>query len=407
MTRRWVYAAAATLATAAALGWAFSPRPIEVEAASVSIGRFENAIEDDGKTRLRDLYVVSSPLAGLLGRIALREGDQVSAGQVVARLQPTLAPLLDLRTRREQQARLAAAQAQVDAAAAAAERTDLAQHAAERDARRSLALAREGFVAASRVEAEQLAALAAAKEHDSAMAQRQIALHEVAQARAALSISDAAPELGNVGFALRSPIKGQVLRVVQASEAAVAQGAPLLELGETRQLEVVAELLSTDALQARVGSPVQIDRWGGPMLQGRVRQVEPAAFTKISALGVEEQRVKVLIDLLERPETMRDLGVGYRVNVRILTTRIEQTRKVPVSAVFPLPAAAHDGEERMAVYTIEGGRARLRAVRLGGRNALEAWVLDGLATGDKVIVYPETRIRDGVRVAVREVVRAP
>lgn len=406
MTRRWLYTAAGTLVIAAALAWAFAPRPVEVEAASVSIGRFETAIEDDGKTRLRDVYVVSAPLAGLLRRIALREGDRVSAGQVVALIEPSLAPLLDLRTRREQQARLAAAQAQVDAAVAAAGRADLAQRAAERDARRSLALAGEGFVAPSRLEDDQLAALAAAKEHDSALAQRQIALHEVAQARAALAVSDPAPQLARAGIALRSPIEGQVLRVVQASEAVVTQGAPLLELGEPRKLEVVAELLSTDALQARAGSPVQIERWGGPALQGRVRQVEPAAFTKISALGVEEQRVKVLIDILDRPAAMRGLGVGYRVNVRILTARVEHTRKVPVSALFPLPGSTTEADERMAVYTIEGGRARLRPVRLGGRNALEAWVLDGLATGARVIVYPETRVSEGVRVTVREVARS-
>ncbi|MBZ2207493.1 efflux RND transporter periplasmic adaptor subunit [Massilia soli] len=405
--RRWLYAAGAAAVLVAALAWAFAPRPIQVEAATVSVGHFETAIEEDGKTRLPDQYLVSAPLSGLVRRITLREGDQVAAGSVVASMQPAYAPLLDARARREQQARVAAAQAQVRAASAALARAGLASRRAADDAARSEQLAREGFVAPSRLESDQIAALAAKKEYEAALAQRQIALHDVEQARAALEAS-AGPARNAASFPLRSPIDGQVLRVVQTSEAVVALGAPLLELGDLRKLDVVAELLTADALAARPGSEVRIDRWGGPVLKGRVSKVEPAAFTKISALGVEEQRVRVVIDILDPPEAAAALGVGYRVNVRIVTLSIDNVLKVPVSAVFPVPGAAAEAgtDGAMAVYAIEGGRAQLRPVRLGARNEREACVLAGLKQGARVIVYPAAEVRDGVSVVVREVARA-
>ena len=404
--RRWWYAAAGAIGLVLALAWAFAPRPVQVEAARVGVGHFETAIEEDGKTRLPDHYVVSAPLAGLLNRIALREGDRVHAGMVVASLSPTYAPLLDQRTRLEQQARLGAAQAQVSAAGAMFERANVALLRAQQDAQRTLQLARAGFVAASRLESEQMAVLAAQKEVESAAAQRQIAQHEVAQARAALQASGALAPLKAGSFPLRAPIEGRVLRVVQTSEAVVALGTPLIELGDPRKLEVVAELLTPDALRCRPGSPVRIDRWGGPALPGRVRKVEPAAFTKISALGVEEQRVRVLIDILDPAGAGQALGVAYRVNVRIVTSSVDQVLKVPVSAVFPMPGPGGESGTGMAVYAIRDGRARLTPVRLGGRNELEAWVQAGLADGTRVVVYPSNEVRDGMRVEVRAVTRA-
>lgn len=405
IARRWLYMGGTGAGLIAALAWAFAPRPIQVEAASVTVGHFETAVEEDGKTRLRDQYVVSAPLAGLVNRIALREGDQVAAGAVVATMRPAHAPLLDERSRREQQARLGAAQAQVRGAAAAVERAAIALRRAEHDFKRTEQLAGAGFVAPSRLESEQLAALAAKKEHESALSQRQIALYEVEQARAALDASGNPAKYSAGNFVLRAPIDGKVLRVAQSSEAVVALGAPLLELGDPRNIEVVAELLTADALRSRPGSQVRIDRWGGPTLQGRVRRIEPAAFTKISALGVEEQRVRVLIDLLEPPEKTQALGIAYRVNVRILTASADQVRKVPVSALFPLPGAGAGQAGQMAVYVIRDGHARLSRVSVGGRNDQEAWVTDGLAEGARVIVYPSAQVRDGADIAVRQVAR--
>lgn len=309
IARRWLYIAGAAAALAAAAIWAFAPRPLPVETAAAVTGRFETAVEDDGKTRLPDQYLVSAPLAGVVSRMTLREGDTVAAGAVVAQLRPAQAPLIDARTRRQQQARLAAAQAQVAAATAALERADLALRRAQHDSRRAEQLGKAGFVAASRLESEQLAAQVAQRERAGARAQRQIAMYDVEQARAALD-AGSAPDRTDAIVPLRAPVGGRVLRVIQSSEAVVALGTPLLEIGDPGQLEVVAELLTADALQARPGSPVRIDRWGGAPLAGRVRRVEPAAFTKISALGVEEQRVRVLIDILDAGAATAGLGVS-------------------------------------------------------------------------------------------------
>lgn len=406
IARRWMIAGGAAAALAALMAWAFAPRPVPVETAAVTTGRFETAVEDDGKTRLVDQYVISAPLAGTVSRISLREGDTVAAGAVVAQLRPAHAPLTDDRTRRQQQARLAAAQAQVEAATAALERAGIALSKARHDYERTEQLGRAGFVAANRLESEQLAVEAAQRELDSAKAQRSVALHDVEQARAALDAGEVAGSGAPFVFPVRAPIGGRVLRVVQASEGVVPLGAPLIELGDAGRIEVVAELLTTDAVQARPGSPVRIDRWGGPPLAGRVRRVEPAAFTKISALGVEEQRVRVLIDILDSPPDGTRLGIGYRVNVRIVTSSVENVRKLPVSAVFPLPRQEGKEHAAMGVYLVRDGRARLTPVRLGGRNDAEAWVQDGPAPGARVIVYPSAGIRDGVRVEVRDVAQA-
>jgi HlyD family secretion protein len=196
---------------------------------------------------------------------------------------------------------------------------------------------------------------------------------------------------------VRSPVAGRVLRVLQASEGVVALGTPLLELGDVAQLEVVAELLTTDALAALPGSPVRIEDWGGAgTLQGRVKAVEPAAFTKVSALGVEEQRVIVHVELTSPPAQWHALGDGFRVGVRIVTRRVDAALRVPVSAVFPRPEGGH------AVFGVRDGRARVRPVEIGARNAEHAWVTQGLASGDTVLVYPPSAVADGVRVRIRK-----
>lgn len=396
--KTWIGLTAATLATAALLAWAFAPRPLEVEVAHVTEGPFETSIEEDGKTRLRDRYLVSAPLAGLLGRITLREGDAVEAGTVLATITPVLPVMLDERTRREQQLRVEIALAQKQRVAARTEVAKVALLQANNEMQRSEQLARQGFVAPTKLETDRLAAQAAQKDLEAAVEEGHVAAHEVEQARAAL-LALTSPG-GGRGFALRAPIAGRVLKVVQASEGAVALGAPILELGDTARLEVVAELLTADALRAQPGSPVRIERWGGEgVLQGRVRRVEPAAFTKVSALGVEEQRVRVLIDLTSPAEQWRSLGDGFRVGVRIVTRAMDKVTKVPVSAVFPVPAA----EGGMAVFVVDGGRAKQVPVKLGARNGSEAWIESGVAPGEQVIVYPPAATRDGLRVKPRKV----
>ena len=393
--RTMIVTALAGAALLALLAWAFAPSPVAVELAAVSLGRYEQAIVEDGRTRLRDRYNVNAPLAGRLARITLREGDAVAEGAALALITPVLAPLLDERSRAELVGRRDAAQAGVQRAAVLIEqqRTLLAQ--ARNELQRSEQLAGQGFVAPTKLDADRLALQAAQQALEAAQQTRHVAEHELEVARAALQAQQSG---ASAGFLLRSPVAGRVLKVAQASETTVALGTALLEIGDTAQLEIVAELLTTDALQAKPGAAVQIDRWGGTgLLQGRLRSVEPAAFTKVSALGVEEQRVKVLIDLSSPVPPA--LGDGFRVGVRILSLVQDGAMMVPVSAVFPQPGQPG----AMAVFVAESGRARLRAVTLGGRNSSQAWVRSGLSAGQAVIEYPPAAVADGVRIKSRQV----
>jgi HlyD family secretion protein len=393
----WI-AAAAGLATALGLmAWAFAPRPVEVEAAPVTRGHFEATIDEDGKTRLRDRYVISVPLAGVVTRIALREGDTVKAGDPVAVLTPMLSPMLDERTLRAQQVRVDIAQASVQRAEARIEGARVALQQARNEASRSEQLATQGFVSPTKLDSDRLAALASQKDLDAAAQERHVTLHEVEEARAAVAAVTRPREAR--AFVLQAPVSGRVLRVAQTSEATVPLGAALVELGDVSRMEIVAELLTTDALRARLGSAVRIERWGGDgTLEGRVRLVEPEAFTKVSALGVEEQRVRVLIDLSSPPDQWKALGDGYRVSVRIVAQAQDQALMVPVSAVFPRAQ-----EVGMAVFVLDHGRARLVPVELAGRNGSDAWVRRGLDAGTAVIVYPPPGVHDGTRVRERRV----
>lgn len=403
-SRHWLYAAGATVLAVALLGWAFAPRPVEVEVATVGRGHFEATIVEDGKTRLRDRYLVSAPLAGRLARISLREGDRVAADATLATLTPTLPALTDERTLREQQLRVEVAQAQVERVDARVAGAQVALERAANDLRRSQQLADQGFVSATRLDSDRLAWQAAQRDLDAARQERHVAGHEVEQARAALLAVRAPGPAAAHPFEVRAPTAGSVLRVLQASETVVGLGTPLLELGDTGALEIVAELLTTDALQARPGARVAIDRWGGDhLLAGRVRMVEPSAFTKVSALGVEEQRVRVLIDLTSPRSEWTALGDGFRVEVRIVTVDADAAVEVPLSAVFPVQAGP-GGDGGTAVFLLDGGRARQVRVALAARNATHAWVRTGLTPGDAVVVYPPAAVRDGTRVRPRAVV---
>lgn len=382
------------------LAWAFAPRPVQVEVATATVGVFERTVDEDAKTRLRDRYVISAPLAGRLARINLKEGDRVDAGAVVATLSPALPGLLDDRTLREQRTRVETAEAQVQLAAARVAKALVARQQAEADAERSRQLAGRGFISPSKEETDRLSLEAAKREWVASSESRHVAEHELETARAALVAARGGPASSGAGFAVKAPVSGRVLKIAQASESPVALGAPLLEIGDISRLEIVAELLTTDALQTPPGSIVRIERWGGNgSLEGRVRQVDPAAFTKVSALGVEEQRVNVVIDLTSPPANWAALGDGYRVSVRIVTLARSDALRVPVSAVFPRPAEGQP--DAMAVFRLEGDSARLVPVEVGARNGTEAWIKSGLSAGDRVIVYPPAAVRDGARVNVR------
>jgi HlyD family secretion protein len=399
--RTLLYLAGVATVVAALLAWAFAPRPVEVEMGVATRGRFEATVDEDGRTRLRDRFVVSAPLAGRLSRITLRAGDAVEADAPIATLTPALAPMLDERTLREQQARVEVTDANVMRASARIERSKVALELARAELRRTEQLAGRGFVSGTKLEGDRLGVVAAQRELDASVAEHHAAGHELEQARAALLAVRQAGAGGARGFTVRAPVAGRVLRVVQASEGSVALGAPLLEIGDVRRLEIVAELLTTDALRTRPGDRVLIERWGGPTtLEGRVRQVEPAAFTKVSALGVEEQRVNLLVDIASPSEQWQALGDGFRVSLRIVVIAADDALGVPVSAVFPRPGD-DGGPSRMAVFTVADGRARTTPVEVGARNGTHAWIKGGLEPGAPVIVYPPAAVRDGVRVKAR------
>jgi HlyD family secretion protein len=381
------------LALAAALAWAFSPRPVEVESAVVELGRFEQSIEEDGRTRLRDRYTISAPVTARLSRIALREGDTVRAGDTVAVLTPVMSAMFDDRTLREAAARLKAAEAGIAGADARAERARLAQEEARLELQRTERLAREGFLSASRLDSARLALDGARRELEAARAAQQVSVQERAQVAAALQPSSGTP---GRPLEVKTPVAGVVLRVPQQSEATISAGTALLDIGDPQRMEVVAELLTTDAVKAVPGTRTVIERWGGPPVEGRVRRVEPAARTKVSALGIEEQRVNVLVDVPEPPAAWRgSMGDGFRVTVRVITASADGATLVPVGALFP------HGDGGTAVYRIEGGRARLHPVEVAGRNGHVGWIRNGLGQGDAVIVYPPPAVSDGRRVKVR------
>ena len=411
--KTWIVGGAAAALLVLAAAWAFAPRPVEIELVPVTQGHFETTIDEDGKTRLADRYMVSSPLAGRLARITLKEGDAVQADMPLALLSSVLPAMRDERTLRELQARVESAEDNVQRAETRIARSRVSLDQAKNEFRRSELLAQQGFIAPARLDTDRLSSLGVQREVEAAAAERRIAVHDLEQSRAALGATrEPAAGTGQRGFTVRAPSAGRVLRVLQTSEGAVALGAPLFEIGDTQRMEIVAELLTTDALAARPGSRVMIERWGGPAtLEGRVRSVEPAAFTKVSALGVEEQRVRVLIDISSPQPEWHALGDGYRVSVRIVTLAEDKAVQVPVSAVFPLPAAdgAGDGNgspanaARFAVFVADDGRARQTTVTLGARNGSAAWIRSGLAPGQQVIVYPPATVRDGVRVKARKV----
>jgi len=388
-----------TAAVLALMAWAFAPRPVPVEVATVDRGPFESTIDEEGRTRVRDRYVVAAPLAGALARITLQAGDRVRAGDPVAALSPADAPLLDARTRRETVARLAAAADNVQRAARQTDSARLALEQARSDLARSQALAAQGFISSTRSETDEMAVRSAEQAMLAAQATQRAAAHEQAALQAML---DAGAAGGGRPVPVPAPVDGQVLRVLQPSAGPVAVGTPLLELGDTAQLEIVAELLTTDALSAPPGTPVRIERWGGPgVLDGVVRRIEPGAFTKVSALGVEEQRVLAVIDIRSPAERWQALGDGFRVNLRIVTLAEPDALRVPVSAVFPLPPAADGADAGSAVFVVDQGHARQRAVRIRARNGRHAWVTEGLAAGDTVVIYPSSAVADGARVQPR------
>ncbi|HEX6320595.1 MAG TPA: efflux RND transporter periplasmic adaptor subunit [Burkholderiales bacterium] len=393
MTRRNKIAlAAALVALALLVAWALRPQPVAVELAEVTQGPFEQAIADDGKTRVRDRYVIAAPLAGRVERLQLEVGDPVKQNQIVAELAPTAPAFLDARTQRELRERIGAAEAQLARARAETLKAEAQRDQARADLERQTRLSKEGFVSQTAREQAQLALRTAERAVEAARFAQEAAGHDLAQARVALSRYESGAPAAK--WPVTSPVAGAVLKVVQKSEGPVLLGAPLLEVADARSLEAVVDVLSQEAVAVRPGMPARLDLGSGvPPLAARVRLVEPAAFTKVSALGVEEQRVNVVLDFAEPLDRVQTIGDGFRVEARIIVFEEKNAILVPVAALF------RDGEG-LAVFVVEGDTARKRAVKAPRRNTTQALVEEGLQPGEQVVVYPSDALRDGARVEV-------
>jgi HlyD family secretion protein len=377
------------------LGAALWPESVEVDLARAERGALQITIDEEGETRVRERFVVSAPVAGRLQRIELEPGDPVVRGEtVLARLTPSPPTLLDTRTQAEFAAGVEAARAAVGQARAERERAAAALERARSLFRRQEGLAEAGAISRDDLEATQTAVRTAEEALRAAEFSVNRAEFDQQMARARLQPPGAAG--GGRTIEIAAPIDGVVLKLARESESVVQPGEALLEVGDPAHLEVVADLLSTDAVRVSRNARVLIDQWGGGRtLEGRVRRVEPAGFMKISALGVEEQRVNVIIDFVDVAAAARVLGDSYRVEVRIVVWEESDVLKVPVGALFRVG-------EQWAAFVVDNGLARTRVVTIGERNAAEAQVLEGLDAGQSVILHPPDNLTDDVRVIERQ-----
>lgn len=395
-TKRALWAVGALVVLGGLLFWAFRPRPIEVETARATRTTFLRTVDEDGETRVRNRYVISAPLAGVLERIELKEGDRVESGAVVAAIVPSIPALLDARTERELTARLEAAEAQELGTIANIGRAEAALDLARADAARVDNLAQKGFVSQSARDAATLTLRERERQLDAAREERHAAAHALDAARAALSQAFTTAKGGVAKpWPVHAPVAGAVLRVLQQSERAVATGTPLLEVGDPADLEIVVDVLSADAVLITPGNRVLLEHWGGDgVAEGHVRRVEPSAFTKVSALGVEEQRVNVLIDPTPTEARWRNVGDGFRVGVRIVVDERPGALTIPVSALF------REGAQWMT-FVVSDGRVHKRALGIDARSAQSAVVASGLRENEIVVVYPAGSLADGSRVETR------
>ncbi len=392
---RRVLLMAGTAAAAGAIVWALWPRPIPVEVASVTSGRFVATVDEDGTARIRERYVIAAPLAGRTTRIDLKVGDAVASGDVIVGILPAPAPFLDPRSRREAQERLGAAEATRERTRAAVERARVQAAQAQTDLERTRTLAARGAATVQALERDELALRVTDRDLRAAESQDHGAEHEIEQARALLARYGQNGEAALERWNVTAPVAGVILKVTQESETMVYAGFPLVDIGDPRDLEIVADVLSTEAVEIPPQAEVAIERWGGAgALTGRVRRVEPTAFTKISTLGVEEQRVNVRIDLVTPPERWTRLGDGYRVEVRIAVLSRDDAIIVPAGALFRI------GSQWYA-YVVSAGRAERRPVEVLRRAGRTAAIASGVAVGENVVLYPGDRIAPGVRVEAR------
>jgi HlyD family secretion protein len=386
---------AVLLAIVAALAYSFRPLPRLVDMAPARRAPMQVTIEEEGKTRVIDRYIITAPVAGTTCRVDLEVGDPVVKDETLVNINPLQSPALDPRSRAEAQARVAAGEASLHAAE---QNVDAAR--AEADLAGSELARLEPLVEAGHISVERLDQARAVKRGSEAVLRSalfavDVARYELEAARTALRYTGNTSSDPQDIVRVKAPVSGRILKLHQECEGVVSRGQPLLEIGDTRSLEIETDVLSADAVKIRPGMPVLYERWGGgDPLGGRVRRVEPVGFTKVSALGVEEQRVLIISDITSDAERWQNLGDGYRVESRFILWEDENVLQIPGSALFRV-----DG--RWAVFVIDDGEARRREVEVGQRNGLSAQILQGLDEGEAVITHPDKTLEDGAAVKTR------
>jgi HlyD family secretion protein len=391
--RRYVMWGGAAVIGGLLVWTSLKPTIIEVDLAAVVRGPLRVTVDDEGETRLRRRFMVSAPVSGRVLRIESRPGDSVTAGQVVAMIEPAAPVPLDARSRAAAEARSQAAQSAVERARADGQRMTVDVAQADADAARAKTLLDTG--SGTREQLEQAQARVRSLREGIKAAEAAVRAAEFEQAEAKAALMSGAEAASGRAVTVHAPIGGLILRRMQESEAVVPVGAPLIEIGNLDDLEIVTDLLSTDAVKVRPGAAVIIDRWGGDgSLAGKVQRVEPAGFMKISALGVEEQRVNVVIDFVDPREKRAQLGDAFRVEVRIVVWEKPDVLTVPTSSLFRT-------EGDWSVFIAQGDVVHRRAVRIGERNEQVAEVLEGLAAGDKVVAYPGETLKEGSKIKTR------
>jgi HlyD family secretion protein len=376
------------------LAIALWPKTIPVDVGTVTRGPLVVTIDDEGVTRVRDRFVVSAPVSGRVLRIELEPGDAVKKGTVVARLQAETPPLLDARSRAEAEAAIATARAVLGRARADEERARATLAQAQRELTRARDLLKDELTSRQTVDTREAEERTAEEALNAATFASRAAASDLQRAEARLAPTS--PEMAGRVVTVTAPVDGVVLKRVRESETVVPAGDPLLEIGDPRRLEIVSDFLSTDAVRVRPGARAMIEQWGGDrVLDAKVRRIEPSGFTKISALGVEEQRVNIVLDFTDPAGAWAALGDAYRVEVRVVIWETAEALKVPTSALF------RQGEE-WALYVFGAdGRAHQTLIKLGHQTGQEAEVASGLSEGARVILHPGDTLTEGTRVSER------
>jgi HlyD family secretion protein len=388
------------LLVAAGFYYALAPKPVLVDTGTIARAPMRVTVDEEGETRIREIYVVSAPIGGKVLRSPREVGDVAEKNKtLVAVIQPEAPSFLDIRRRRELEAAVAAAKASIVLTESEIRRARSELEFARSDLKRTQSLAERGTVSQRTLEKATLEAQVREAELAQAEANLDLRKRELESAKARL-IGPEQSSVHDTGASccveVYAPENGRVLKIYHESEQIVQSGAPLLEIGDPHDLEIVVDLLSTDMVKVKPGAEAHIEGWGGPgILNAHVRRIDPAGFTKVSALGIEEQRVNAILDLTDPKEKWAALGHDFRVFARITVWQSDDTLTVPLSALF------RHGQD-WAVFKVEDGQARLVKVEIGERNTERAQLLSGLAEGDRVIVHPSDRVSDGVSVEERE-----